>query len=121
MKASAATQRAGLHRITFTGKPTRRSAISPASDRRLTSRCAVASGRPSFRDSSDMVYSVPECRRSTVSSSAWCCDRRIGMRAGASARIDGRYDPLIGSIQGAERLDATGSAWTGSPGPPSRR
>ncbi len=91
---------AGLADTTLV-RPTRRSLIRPACERRLTSRWMVVNGVPSFADSSVMLYSVSGWRRSTVRSSACGWDRRIGMRAGASARIDGRYHPFKGRVNAA--------------------
>src|SRR5260221_12368639 len=90
---------AGLEDATLV-RPTRRSMIRPACEKRFISRCTVVRGTSSFSDISVMLYSVPGWRRSRVRSSAWCCDRRIGMRAGASARIDGRYHPFKGRVKG---------------------
>src|SRR5258707_11874647 len=93
---------AGLADTTLV-RPTRRSVIRPARERRLTSRWTVVSGAPTVTDSSVMLYSVSGWRRSSVRSSACGWDRRIGMRAGASARIDGRYHPFKGMVKACGR------------------
>jgi hypothetical protein len=46
-----------------------------------------------------MLYSVPGCKRISVRSSACCWERRIGMRAGATARIDGSHHPSKGRVE----------------------